>query len=198
MMNLGNSKNARIVFEPKTFVEIMLAAMVCEVEVSGLAKIEKRDSIYVIHGEPIVFDQTCSLVKTTFDETAYLLWQEKMVLAGQENIIQEARLWWHSHVWSGVGLSDEDLSTMRLIGQDYDWWLAMVVNKRCQVYMELWRYRPEPLLRTLIREFEFTEKLSPSMLERLLKDNEERMSEIIKQKVKIVKPVKTSGNDDDD
>ncbi len=175
----------RVVFEPKTFVDIILAALICDVEVSGLAKVRRDGLIYTIYDEPIVFDQKCSLSGTTFDEIAFPLWQEKMVLNGRGDEIQEAKLWWHSHVWSDVYFSAIDEATLKVMGQNYDWWLAMVVNKLAEVYMELRTYKPQILPGELMLQYDFTEKVSPASIQRLMDERMGRMIQIIKDKVVI-------------
>ncbi len=187
-------QEVKIIFEPKTFVDIILAALVCDVEISGLAKVEKSGSQYVIYDEPIIFKQACCISRTTFDETAYMLWQEKMVIDGTHEEIQKARLWWHSHVWAPVGFSDRDENTLDLMGQDFDWWLALVVNKRYQAYMELREYKPRILSGVIIQEYEFTQNISRGDLKKLLEERRGRMELIVKEKVNVLDPVA----DDDD
>lgn len=189
------SQEVKIIFEPKTFVDIILAALVCDVEVSGLAKVKKDGLIYTVYDEPIIFKQHCAIHITTFDEMAYLLWQEKMVIEGTHEDIQEARLWWHSHVWADTYFSGQDEYTLGLMGQDFDWWLALVVNKRYQAYMELREYKPDILPRIIIQEYGFTEKISRADLRRLLDERRTRMELIIQEKVTILDDKKREDDD---
>jgi len=192
-------QEVKVVFEPKIFVDIILAALTCSVEVSGLAKVEKDGYLYTVYGEPIIFKQSCSLLRTTFDETAYLLWQERMVIEGTHEEIQKARLWWHSHVWARVGFSARDENTLGIMTQDFDWLLAMVVNKKYQTYLELRTNKPLPLPGIIISEYGFTEKVSMQSLQKLMDERRASMEAIIRERVRVIDgPGDNSGGSVDD
>ncbi len=175
----------KILFEPVTYVDIMLAAQCCEIEVSGLAEVKKDANTYTIFGEPIIFEQKCSINGTHLDISAHGKWIDEMCRAGQQEVIKMAKLWWHSHVCAGAYFSDQDRYTIdNVLGGSLDeWWLALVVNKRFEMLLELDIFRPQRLDPIEIETVSFTEKITGDDLRKLLIERRAGMKKIIKGKV---------------
>ena len=98
----------RIVFEPETFVDIMLTAINCDVEVSGLAKVKQDGELYTVYGDIEMFNQDCSMGGTHLNPLSVNSWIQKVKNQEIESGVNESqislfRLWWHSHVFSRLG-----------------------------------------------------------------------------------------------
>ena len=97
-----------IFIEPLTLADILLAVDLCSIEISGLARVKETEEGLIVFGEPIIFYQKCSLGGTEFDTEALGLWYHEMMRSGCGREINEYRLWWHSHVFSGAYFSGTD------------------------------------------------------------------------------------------
>lgn len=129
-----NSNDKLVIeFEPNTLADIFVAAHLCEVEISGLAKVERDGRKFKVSGSALIFHQSCSLAKTEPDTEAINLYFNSIAASGDENRIKDMEsqtLWWHSHVWLGVIFSGTDFRTMKTLLSGFDpWWLVLVVNK---------------------------------------------------------------------
>lgn len=156
-------------FEPNVLADIVLAAHLCEVEISGLAKVEREGRKFRVFDSALVLNQTCSLVKTEPDISSLNLWFNSVASTGDEEKIKDMerhKLWWHSHVYFEVIFSGQDFRTMKNILSGLDlWWLVLVVNKRnehCLALIEknggFMRYEEAPLtLNPQITNKEFNE-----------------------------------------
>src|SRR3989344_2163114 len=120
-----------VVIDPTSYADIFLAADICPVEISGLAKVIKESGRYLIFGEPFIPKQKCmdNGTETDFDMIAYGKWCDEMIRSGREVELKQFRLWWHSHARSDVYFSITDENTITTIGGFYsEWWMHLVVN----------------------------------------------------------------------
>jgi hypothetical protein len=180
----------RVFFEPVTYADIMLAALTCDVEISGLAKVRKEGLDYIVSGEPWVPRQECSLSHTTFDRTAQGVRIHEMIASGRRQELDEERLWWHSHVRGNVYFSrtDEYMISNTLYNSGRDWELSIVVNKFFDFKLRLDEYRPKRLPPIYIEKLEFTEPIKRSEFEELLVSRTLRMEEIVRRNIKMEFP----------
>lgn len=133
--------NLHIEFEPEILADIILATHLCEVEISGLATVERNGRSFKVSGNALILNQTCSPVRTEPDIESLNLWFNAVASSGDEEKIknmESQRLWWHSHVWYEVIFSGQDLRTMKnLLGGFDEWWLVFVANKKNQSCLAL-------------------------------------------------------------
>ena len=138
---MDNADKLVIEFEPTVLADIFAAIHLCEVEISGLARVERNGRKFKVYSEAIIFDQTCSFTGTEPDTKALGLYFNDMAASGDEDKIKDIEsqtLWWHSHVWFEVVFSGTDLRTMKRLLSGFDpWWLVLVVNKRNQACLAL-------------------------------------------------------------
>ena len=184
-----------IEFEPRTLADIVLSAHLCEVEISGLAKVEKDGKKFRVFDSALILNQTCSLVRTEPDISSLNLWFNRIASTGDEEKIKDMekqRLWWHSHVNFEVVFSGQDFRTMKNILSGLDlWWLVLVVNKRnehCLALIEknngFMRYEEAPItLNPEITNREFNE---------LMKSRVDTIRQLIHERV-IIEDTKRNG-----
>ncbi len=140
---MDNNEKLVVEFEPITIADILVSAQLCEVEISGFAKVERQSRRFGVSGEALIFKQTCSLARTEPDTDAICLWQNEIVSSGDEEKIKDMEsqsLWWHSHVNSPVYFSSQDWSTIRNLVSGYqvgNWLLSIVVNKENKYLLAL-------------------------------------------------------------
>ena len=176
-----------ILFEPKIFTDIILAALACDVEVSGLAKIQRDNNTYHVYGNPVIYDQYCSVIETSFNIEAQHYWIQNMVTRGRGNELSKYRLWWHSHAWSDVYLSHTDRRTIdQVFANNFDWLLAVVVNKRMDVYVELNIFQPIRLAPIPISEFSFTKRFTSECFRNMLQKRSSRIGKIVSSRVSLI------------
>ena len=138
---MNSERDLVIEFDPSTFADILVATHLCEVEISGLAKVERDGRKFRVFDGAIVVNQKCSLFRTEPDTEALNLWFHNIALTGNEEQIQNMEsqsLWWHSHVKSSVDFSGQDFRTMRiLLSMFKQWWLVLVTNQQNQSRLAL-------------------------------------------------------------
>ena len=161
-----------IEFEPEVLADIFVAAHLCEVEISGLAKVERQGRKFKVSGSSLIFHQSCSLARTEPDIESLNMWFNNVASSGNEpeiNDMESQRLWWHSHVWYKVIFSGTDFGTMKNLLSGFDsWWLVLVVNKANQSCLALieknggfMKYEEAPImLDPKITEREFKELMN--------------------------------------
>jgi hypothetical protein len=185
---VSNNEKLLVEFEPDVLAEILLATYLCEVEISGMARVRREGRKFKVYSEALLFEQTCSLSRTEPDVEAYGLWVNNMTASGDEDKIAEVdeqKLWWHSHVWFPVIFSGTDFATMkRLLSGLSEWWLVLVLNKRnerCLALIEkndgYLKYEETPLL--------LNPDISESEFRKLLNSKRDSMQKIIDQRVKV-------------
>ena len=169
---MSNKDELTIEFEPGVLADIFTAIHLCEVEISGLARVERCGRKFKVFGDAIIFNQTCSLAETEPDAEALNLHFNSIAASGDEDKIKDMEsqtLWWHSHVWHRVIFSGTDLGTMkRILSGFYLWWLVMVLNKYNQTCLALiekgggfMKYEEAPIiLNPKITDEEFRELIS--------------------------------------
>ena len=177
-----------IEFEPQTLADIFLAIHMCEVEISGLARVIRTGKRFRVFGEGLIFKQTCSSIRTEPDIESLNLWFNDMASSeNQEKIskMESYQLWWHSHVWFDVIFSGTDFRTMKNLVSGGDWWLALVANKKNEVCLALvkqklgfLRYEEAPI--TLCPE------VSPNEFKKIMITREEIIRQAIKTNVEMV------------
>ncbi len=180
---------AEVLIDPITYADIFLAADLCPVEVSGLAKVKREGDKFLIFGEAIIFEQNCRSdgMSTEFDPEAHGKWIHEMIQSGRQEEVGQARLWWHSHAYATVYFSGTDYRTINSFGNFYsEWWLHLVVNKHREMLLRLDEYKPERS-HLYIDNLKLSRAMTRSDLESLIKERRTRMAEIIKAKVKVVK-----------
>lgn len=177
-----------VVFEPEVLADIFLYAKLCPVEISGLAKVRRKNNRFVVYGEPIIFEQTCNLIHTGFDSRAHHLWLDQSVREGRINDIRECRLWWHSHVWADTYFSRTDNRTIKYVfGGGLDkWWLFLVVNKLMEASLRLDIFRPHRMPPVFFKSFDFSRPISFEDLLSIMKKREGSVKQTVLEKVKVV------------
>lgn len=179
--------NPVVLFEPKIFTDMILAALSCDVEVSGFAKIDKDGDTYRVYGIPAIYEQCCNSFETTFDTESHNHWIQNMVKMGKGKELPKYRVWWHSHAWSPVYLSRTDRRTIDgVFAKNFDWLLAVVVNKRMHIYVELNVFRPVRLAPIPIGEFDFTERFTGEDFMKMLEQRKSRINKIVSSRVKLI------------
>jgi|SRR3989344_6992782 len=122
-----------IEFEPEVLADIFLATYLCNVEISGFARVERDGRKFRVYGEAVIFNQKCHGEKTDPDQEAMCIWYDKIAASNDQEIKEDAKkqkLWWHSHVEYPTEFSHQDWRTMRTLLSGLDeWWLVLVVNK---------------------------------------------------------------------
>lgn len=194
---------SKVIFEPKTYVDIALASRLCDIEVSGLAKVKKEGNLYVIHGEVEIFDQICSINGTHLDPKSLNVWlqntrsREITEQPDNKSSIPLFRMWWHSHVYSRSLPSEQDRETMNEVwGPIAEWQIMMIINKLDHVYLELDVF--SPIFRSVeFNTFGFTERFSFSDYARLLQERENKIRQLIALKVREIMPFYWDDSDDD-
>lgn len=187
---MANEEKLLIEFEPEVLADIFIAAHLCEVEISGLAKVERLGRKFKVSGSSLIFHQSCSLSKTEPDIESLNMWFNNVASSGNESEIKEMesqRLWWHSHVWYRVIFSGTDFGTMKKLLSGFDqWWLVLVVNKANQSCLALieknggfMKYEEAPInLNPKITEKEFRE---------LMNTRKNTIQNLIDQRVSIIR-----------
>ena len=191
-------ENVKALIDPVTYADIILAAEICPVEISGLAKVTREENSFTIFGEPFIPKQKCrsDASETVFDTADYGRWCEKMIIAGRDEELKKFKLWWHSHARSSVYFSGTDESTITRIGSFYaEWWMHLVVNKQRHTLLRLDVYKPERCLPVYIPRAKFSSIVTKDAMEKLIAERRERMTGIINSNITIVN---TSGNYGDD
>lgn len=186
---MDNDDRLIIEFEPETLADIFVATHLCEVEVSGLAKVEKNGRKFRVSSGALIFHQSCSSTRTEPDIESLNIWFNSVASSGYEDKIRDMesqRLWWHSHVWYEVIFSGTDFRTMKNLLSGFDlWWLVLVVNKHNQSCLALiekndgfMRYEEAPI------------KLDPKVTEQEFKElvnlRREAIQNLISQRVVIL------------
>jgi len=130
---MSSGEKPVIEFEPVTLADIFLATYLCDVEISGFARVERDGRKFRVYGEAIIFDQTCHGSRTDPDQDAMCRWYDQIRSSGDLEKIEDAdrqKMWWHSHVRYSTEFSGQDWATMRTLLSHFDeWWLVLVVNK---------------------------------------------------------------------
>lgn len=183
-----NSEDLSIEFESQTLADIFLAVSLCEVEISGLAKVTRDGHRFKVFDGALIFKQTCSLARTEPNIESLNLWFNNIASSGDQERIQEMesyKLWWHSHVWFEVYFSDTDHRTMRNLLSGFDkWWLVFVANKRNKSRLAL-----VEMMDGLFKYEEAHIKLNPEITQKefmeLMSSREEAIRQAIKQRVQI-------------
>lgn len=182
-------RNPKVIFQPETFVDIILAAVICDIEISGLAKVEREGDFYIVHGNVEIFDQTCSVKGTHLDPRSFGSWIQEVRSReiGQKAEISEIplfRMWWHSHVFGQSRPSLTDRKTMdKVWGPVYGWQIMMIVNKFHSVYLELDTFESGATEESIIRTFGFTRKFTPDDYEKMLRDRRSGINRLVRTRV---------------
>lgn len=190
-MKPGHDPCIKFSFEPETLADILLAVYHCPVEISGLARVTKQnDLLYVVSGEPEIFEQECSGGGTDFDIKTYQDWIHQHAKAGNLEYLSEMRLWWHSHVYMRARFSDTDVRTIDYFGMSRTkYWASLVINKEGGFCLWLnitpeWS-RPFNITRPQIN---FTRAITEKELHELMTERRERIERIVSERVRIRKP----------
>lgn len=187
---MANEEKLIIEFEPETLADIFAAVHLCEVEISGLAKVERTGNKFRVFDDALIFNQSCSLTGTEPDIESLNLWFNETASSGNEFKIKEMesqRLWWHSHVWFEVIFSGTDFRTMKNLLSGFDqWWVVLVANKQnhnCLALIEkndgFMKYEEAPI--------RLNPGLSTEEFKKLISSRTENIQKIINQRVKIVR-----------
>lgn len=189
---MSSKPDLLIEFEPNVLAEILAAAHLCSVEISGLARVIREGRRFRVFGDSILPPQVCSPHETDPTE-AIAMWFNTLASSGNEENIKDMeiqRLWWHSHVWFDVYFSTQDFTAMRNLLSGFDlWWLAIVVNKRNQYRLALVEthdgflsYEEAPLL--------LNPRITAAEFRLLVREKVLAMEEIVNQRVKIIEEKK--------
>jgi len=180
--------NLIVRIDPIICADMFLAAEICPVEISGLAKVIRKGNEFIIFGEPMIPPQKCSGngTETDFDPVAYGLWENEMVRSGQAQEVVEFRVWWHSHAWSGVGFSLKDEGTIRQFG-DFtgETWVFVVVNKRGDIIVRVNLCENNKLRPVYINKICFSVPTTKESLQKIKEERKERMKAIVDSTVTI-------------
>ncbi|MDO8496563.1 MAG: hypothetical protein Q7S43_03925 [bacterium] len=185
----GNDR-LTVEFDPKTLADIFVATHLCEVEISGLAKVERDGRKFKVSGDALIFNQSCSLAKTEPDPEAINLYFNSIAASGDEDRIKNMEsqtLWWHSHVWIGVIFSGTDFRTMKTLLSGFDqWWLVLVVNKFNQSCLALIE-KNDGFLKYEETPIQLCPKLTEREFKELIDSRKEAIQNIVNQRVVILR-----------
>lgn len=186
-MEVDTDHNIMFLFEPETLADVLLAVYHNPVEVSGLAQVSaENDSLYVVKGEPEIFDQECGWAFTDFDIKAYQDWRSKMLKEKRFREFTDMRVWWHSHIWGLAYFSIIDVRTIISLGRGFDeWWVSLVLNKYGEFKLWLNVYRPERR-HFEIEKWSFTRQVKEEEFRSIMLERSERIKRILAERVRLI------------
>jgi hypothetical protein len=184
----------RLIFEPKTLADIILAIEICPVEISGLAQAELREGNIVVFGDALIFPQTCAVSGTDFDESAYGNWRNSMMREGRSGEKDRyTNFWWHSHVfaptyWSGT---DKDNIERWITAPLQSWLLSLVGNKYGSLRIRLDAKNSDEVVQDVeIQNLDFTEPIGKEGLRALMVEREAALRQIVADQVRVAEDPK--------
>lgn len=189
----------KVTIDPVTYADIYLAAEICPVEISGLAKVTREGDNFHIFGEPMIPKQKCRRdgSETDFDMVAYGIWCNEMILGDREEELKQFKLWWHSHANSVVYFSNTDERTISRIGSFYsEWWMHMVVNKINHALLRLDVYKPERLSPVYVDKIKFSSPTSKKLVQKIMLERKEGMKAIVDSRITLVGEPRGDGHND--
>ncbi|MDO8516352.1 MAG: hypothetical protein Q7S28_03820 [bacterium] len=190
-MDLTRSK---VTIDPIVLSDILLAVALTPIEISGYGRIVRNGNILSIVPELAIFEQQGSMGGTEFsgeleslNQASVSSWQKEMMLSGQGELINQYRLWWHSHVYHPAVFSSTDDAMMELLAEETSdaWWLRLVANKYGRVSVSIDQFKP---YRETIKNVELrsSHPITKRSLETLMHERHERMQRIIEEKVTVL------------
>lgn len=179
---VNNQQDKEIKWEPKTFADIWLAIALCRIEISGLAKVRKEGSVFIVYDDVIIPKQICSETNTEFDGKAYDQWCRETIEVGNGVTLNEYRLWWHSHVFSQVQASPTDEENISR-WKHCDWWLSFIGNKKGNWMVRLDVFQPVRLYPRYDLSQSLTEPIGKEQFRKLMCDREQRIQKLVTRQV---------------
>lgn len=172
---------------PTAFVDMVLAVLLCPVEISGLGKIRKETSGDFVIEEINIPDQECSFAGTEFDPESIGRYWTKLLQEGRGEEINDLHFWWHSHPFGQVLFSQTDEYTIKGFGEGTldEWWVSAVLNKLGDINLRVDYFRPRRSTE-YFRKVKLTEKIEPEALELLENKRLPHVKEQIAVHVKIM------------
>lgn len=193
-------ENIKVAIDPMTYADIYLAAEICPVEISGLAKVIREGNNFRIFGEPMIPKQKCRRdgCETDFDMVAYGIWCNEMILGNREEELKQFKVWWHSHGNGSVYFSNTDEATISRIGSFYsEWWMHMVVNKRNHALLRLDIYKPERQKPVFVEKIKFSSPTSKELIQKIMVERREGMKQIVDSSVALTEGRSSRGEYND-
>lgn len=180
-----------ITMTPTSYVDLILAIDLCEVEISGLGDVERSGHEWRITSI-IVIPQRCSIGSTKFDPLAYNLYLVRLAQEGNIAEINSKGLWWHSHVHDNPYFSGTDRRYIeRTFGQmvprsaENPWLASIVGNKFHRLGARIDIFRPHAVTYENIPVCLTAPTPPLEMLRKLYWERRPQMEATIKEKVTI-------------
>lgn len=191
-MTLPNKSSVPVAYiTPEALADILLATALNPVEISGFGRVSLHGNRFTIT-EIILFPQTCSIHGTEFDPTGYGKWADMMMREGRGPLINEYRLWWHSHVYAKTYFSKTDEAYIASSEDTPDeWLLSIVTNKFGRIVTRLDVFQPnrsDPYYFTDGNPLRTTESVTRESFEALMQERAPRMQELIAKNVANLHP----------
>lgn len=179
-----------ITMTPAAYVDLILAIDLCEVEISGLGDVERREHEWKIISITVI-PQRCSMGSTKFDPLAYNLYLVRLAQEGRIAEINSKGLWWHSHVRDATYFSGTDRRYIeRTFGKmvpssaENPWLVSIVGNKFHRLGARLDIFRPHGITYENL-PVSLIAPASLEMLRKLYQERKPQMEAIIKERITI-------------
>lgn len=180
-----------ITITPTSYVDLILAIDLCEVEISGLGDVERSGHEWRITSITVI-PQRCSMSSTKFDHLAYNLYLVRLAQEGRDAEINSKGLWWHSHVHGEAYFSGTDrMYIERTFGQmvprsaENPWLVSIVGNKFHRLGARIDIFRPHAVTYENIQVYLTVPVPSLETLRKLYQERKPQMETTIKERVII-------------
>lgn len=152
-----------VFIEPLAYAKMANIVSICEKEVGwlGTATRDVENNSIFVH-DVFLFEQevssvTCDITEEGLNEFAnHVLQQENGM-----DILNNIKLWGHSHVNMGVTPSQTDNEQMEIFADNNDWFLRLIANKSGELSIDMYNYEHNIVIHDIswnlyIAEFEET------------------------------------------
>lgn len=168
-----------LVIDDEAFAKMMLYIHRCRIEISGFAKVERKDSDLLVVKEPFILPQVCTPGSTEpTPESLEVFFDE--FLSHEDVNPEEYVCWWHSHVHGDAYFSPVDTKTIEESFRLADYWVSIVANVHFEVSARIDVYRPE---RKALLYPSFEPPLSVEECREIVPRFEEKVKKDISEKV---------------
>lgn len=149
----------RIVITPLAFDKMWAWVDACPEEVGWVGRVQKFEEVFAIT-DVFLLDQDVQPALTTITEKGVRDFLMEWVVK-DPNVVNEMRMWGHSHVNMGTTPSGQDEQQMQLfLNPDIDWFIRLICNKRGRMQFTILYYTlglevndvPWDLIRTVDQE----------------------------------------------
>ena len=134
-----------IYINPKALDKMALYVQGCDKEIGWLGKATKNENIYIIHDVYLfkqeVHSATCELTPEGLSDFVLDMYTNHTDIA--DEVVNNLRLWGHSHVNMGVSPSSQDDNQMDSFKESNPWFLRVIANKSGEMEFSLYDYEQQ-------------------------------------------------------